>query len=101
MKPKLPLLCLGVALFSLVAPPIQAAAITWGTPHNITSDSDVSTNGTLICAVDWNNANQTVNGVPFVPATPNMCIQGLNAILIDNNTTSGYGTVTDMEQSRW
>ena len=91
MKSKLPLLCLGVALFSLVAPPIQAAAITWGTPHNITSDSDVSTNGTLICAVDWNNANQTVNGVPFVPATPNMCIQGLNAILVDNNTTSGYG----------
>jgi beta-glucanase (GH16 family) len=80
------LLALGLA-----ATPAPAANISWGTPKNITSDTDVVTNGTLIRAVDWSGNYQTVNGVSFVPANPNECIQGLNAVLVDNNTTTGYG----------
>ena len=80
------LLALGLA-----ATPAPAANISWGTPHNIASDTDVVTNGTLIRAVDWSGNYQTVNGVSFVPANPNECIQGLNAVLVNNNTTTGYG----------
>ena len=85
-----------VALVALVAlglaaTPAPAANISWGTPKNITSDTDVVTNGTLIRAVDWSGNYQTVNGVSFVPANPNECIQGLNAVLVNNNTTTGYG----------
>ncbi len=54
----------------------HAAMITWGSPTNITGDSDVSTTGTLRYAYDFNPTEvgateagrslTTVNGVPFV-----------------------------------
>jgi hypothetical protein len=40
-------------------------AITWGTNFTISADSDVFTNGTLLYAYDWANANATVNGIAF------------------------------------
>lgn len=39
--------------------------ITWGTNVTISGDSDVFTNGRLLYAYDWANANVTVNGVAF------------------------------------
>lgn len=39
--------------------------ITWGTNVTISGDSDVFTNGSLLYAYDWANANVTVNGVAF------------------------------------
>ena len=47
-----------------IARTAPAAAITWGTATDITSDSDVSTEGTLLYAEDW-SAAATVNGVSF------------------------------------
>jgi beta-glucanase (GH16 family) len=88
--PKVSALVALIAL-GLAATPAPAANISWGTPKNIASDTDVVTNGTLIRAVDWSGNYQTVNGVSFVPANPNECIQGLNAVLVNNNTTTGYG----------
>jgi len=43
---------------------VQAAAITWAAPVNITGDTDVSTVGTLLYAETW-GAGTTVNGVTF------------------------------------
>jgi len=43
--------------------------ITWGTNVTISSDSDVFTNGALLYAYDWANANTTVNGVAFTGAS--------------------------------
>jgi len=54
-----------VALILLVIPgKSPAAAITWSPAADITSDSDVSTSGTLLYAEDW-AAAATVNGIPF------------------------------------
>lgn len=40
--------------------------VTWGSAHNIQSDSDVSISGTLVYAYAWNGgSNVTVNSVPF------------------------------------
>ena len=44
---------------------LHAASITWGAPTGITGNSDVSTNGTLIGAVNFNGPATTVNGVNF------------------------------------
>src|SRR5580658_6324868 len=44
---------------------IFAQTITWGTNFTISADSDVFTNGTLLYAYDWANANATVNGIAF------------------------------------
>lgn len=52
----------------LVPTPARAADINWGTPQQITGDSDVSTNGALIGAFnvgDTGVPSTTVNGVTF------------------------------------
>ena len=43
----------------------QGAAITFGTPANITGDTDVNTSGTLKYAYTWGATADTVNGVAF------------------------------------
>lgn len=47
---------------------IPNADVTWGTPTNISGDSDVNTNGTLVMAYNFGTptvADTTVNGVTF------------------------------------
>ncbi|MDB4265147.1 right-handed parallel beta-helix repeat-containing protein, partial [bacterium] len=55
--------CLGLASS------LPAAEITWGVPTNVSDETDVSTNGTLVEAVNasarTNLLNYTVNGVEF------------------------------------
>jgi len=61
--------------------PTHAATVTWGAATNISGDTDVSTNGTLVGAINIGApgvANTTVNGVLFT---------GL--ALTGNNVTSG------------
>ena len=63
---------LAVAAFLLggmaLAPQMAAAAnITWGNPVNISGDTDVVTNGTLLYAYCNGTAVQTINGVTFTP----------------------------------
>lgn len=62
-----PMLCalLGVVA---VASPAHAGIITWGAPTNISGDTDVSTNGTLVGAFNIGGpgvGSTTVNGVTF------------------------------------
>jgi hypothetical protein len=56
-------------LVATFAPSLRAitanAPITWGPPTNISGDSDVSTDGTLVAAFNMNGPAVTVNGVPF------------------------------------
>lgn len=47
----------------------SAADITWGTPTDITGDSDVDTRGVLASAHCFYNGDQTINGVPFTSTT--------------------------------
>lgn len=47
----------------------SAADITWGTPTDITGDSDVDTRGVLASAHCFHNGDQTINGVPFTSTT--------------------------------
>jgi fibronectin type 3 domain-containing protein len=47
------------------ATPSAGGVVTWGQATNISTDTDVSTTGTLQYAYDWNNVNTTVNGVAF------------------------------------
>lgn len=56
-----------IATMALVitAPPVKAATISWGTPQQITANTDVSTIGTLFQAANFNGSNTTVNGVTF------------------------------------
>src|ERR1043166_7327806 len=51
----------------------SAAVVSWGAPTTISGDSDVSTSGTLLGAVNWGfssagigNPTTTVNGVTFI-----------------------------------
>jgi hypothetical protein len=56
---------LSVAMI-FAAPTTEAASITWGGAQNIAGDSDVSTSGTLVGAINIGApgvANTTVNGV--------------------------------------
>jgi hypothetical protein len=48
---------------------LRAQSITWGTNFIISADSDVFTDGTLLYAYDWANANATVNGIAFTGTT--------------------------------
>ena len=63
-------LSLGASLLALVSPSL-GAPITWGNPFNISSDSDIDTNGTHVAAVnatdDGNSPTVTIGGVsiPF------------------------------------
>ena len=47
----------------------EGSVITWGTPTNISGDTDVSTNGTLVAAFNMNGSAVTVNGVTFASFT--------------------------------
>jgi hypothetical protein len=70
MKLALFTLTTAVALGTTAA---QAGLVTWGTPTTISGDSDVSTTGTFIGALNWGagvetvlgNPTTTVNGVTF------------------------------------
>jgi hypothetical protein len=63
-----PILAAAFAAFSTFT--ADAALITWGTPTNISGDSDVSTAGALVGAFNMGStgvASTTVNGVTFAP----------------------------------
>ena len=47
----------------------EGSVITWGSPTNISGDSDVSTTGTLVGAFNMNGPDVTVNGVTFASFT--------------------------------
>ncbi|EDY16488.1 protein of unknown function DUF1555 [Chthoniobacter flavus Ellin428] len=72
MKQHLPFALLSLAvLFTSVPQIAHAATITWGAPTNISGDTDVSTGGTLVTAVQFDVSGTVANGVPFtgVPAS--------------------------------
>jgi hypothetical protein len=48
---------------------VANAPISWGAPTNISGDSDVSTDGTLVAAFNMNGSAATVNGVAFASFT--------------------------------
>ena len=58
-----------VALFAAIDPPAFAGAegsvITWGSPTNISGDTNVSTTGSLVAAFNMAGSAVTVNGVTF------------------------------------
>jgi len=56
-------------LFLSFAAYLPAQGITWGTNATISADTDVFTDGTLLYAYDWANANTTVNGIAFTGTT--------------------------------
>jgi hypothetical protein len=73
--------CIALAALSLTlylalfGSSMSAATIAWGPPTSISGDSDVSTNGTLLSALNpglYGNASQatTVNGVNFIGWAP-------------------------------
>lgn len=60
-----------IVYLALFGSSVNAATIVWGSPTNISGDSDVSTNGTLLSAVNpglYGSMGQatTVNGVNFI-----------------------------------
>lgn len=67
MKSRIP--ALSACILSLAS--ISQGAITWQTPQNITGDSDISTNGTSLYAINFRSTGITtqVNGVTFTNAT--------------------------------
>lgn len=77
------------ALLGLLATAAPAAVITWGTPTEIFDDLDVSLNGTLVAAYNFNGSTPPppVNGVlfqPFAAADP-----GNQTFTVGNYTLSG------------
>lgn len=63
---------------------VVTGTITWGTNTTIAADTDVFTNGALLYAYDWANANTTVNGVAFTGTTSanagsNVSISGIGS----------------------
>lgn len=64
----------------------EGSVITWGSPTNISGDSDVSTVGSLVAAFNMNGPEVTVNGVTFAafPVTGGT-----------NTATSGNFTFTE------
>ena len=66
--PSLRLSCAFLLALTLVSPLARAATITWGSPTDITGNSDVSTNGSLVGAFNVGTTGvsaTTVNGVNF------------------------------------
>ena len=47
----------------------EGSVITWGSPTNISGDTNVSTDGTLVGAFNMNGPDVTVNGVTFASFT--------------------------------
>jgi hypothetical protein len=89
----------GLPLLSHTA---RAGSITWGTPQNISGDSDVSTTGTLIGAFNVGGPasggpavpnNTTVNGVTFVgfPLSGNNSVSGNFSF----SSSAGFGSNND------
>jgi PEP-CTERM motif len=67
---------------------VANGTITWGAPTNISGDSNVSTDGSLVAAFNMNGATATVNGVTF------------NSFMFTSNTTSATsGNFTFSETS--
>ena len=65
---------------------VLAAPITWGPVRDISGDSDISTNGSLVKAVaKAGSLYPTVNGVTFTPLPGNDTVSGTNA----NNYATG------------
>src|SRR5262245_25406127 len=63
--------CSLTAYLAVFGSSVNAATIDWGSPTNISGDSDVSTNGTLLSAVNPGlygpiGKATTVNGVNFI-----------------------------------
>lgn len=63
--------CSLTAYLAVLGSSVNAASIVWGSPTNISGESDVSTNGTLLSAVNpglYGPSGQatTVNGVNFI-----------------------------------
>jgi hypothetical protein len=82
---------LSVAMI-FAAPTTEAASITWGGAQNIAGDSDVSTSGTLVGAINIGApgvANTTVNGV----LSTGLALTGNNVTSGDFNlaTAGGFG----------
>jgi hypothetical protein len=75
MTSKFPLLfCVAAALILTATTPsawawAEGSVITWGSPTNISGDSDVNTTGTLVAAFNMNGPDVTVNGVTFASFT--------------------------------
>jgi hypothetical protein len=66
----LAVIVLAVACGLMAAPRARGAAITWGSATGVTADSNVSTTGTLINAInvgDTGTPATTINGVNFQP----------------------------------
>src|SRR5262249_27015303 len=69
------------AIVSVTTATSHASTITWGSPQNISGDTDVDTTGSLVGAFNTGAAgvaNTTINGVPF-----------LGLALSGNSVTSG------------
>ncbi len=93
---------LAVAIFAAVAlfsPAAHASSITWGSGENISGDSDVSTDGSLVGAYNVGNtgvSSATVNGVNFqsfaVPnnsnggTVGNFTVSSANVLFSDNSS---------------
>jgi hypothetical protein len=85
-----------LALLLLGAVRAGAAPITWGSPTNISGDTDVDTTGTLFGALNIGPVGvppTMVNGVPFQGA---VLPTSMNSVTLGNNfmfqSTSNFGT---------
>ncbi len=79
---------LGLAAGLLMLPAAWGTAITWGTPTNIASATDVVTNGSLVYAYDFTGSSDLVNGITF----SNFATTGTTQTVVNGNltlTTSG------------
>lgn len=66
----------------------EGSVITWGSPTNISGDTNVSTSGTLVAAFNMNGPAATVNGVTFASWT-----------FTSNTTSTTLGNFTFSESS--
>ena len=83
------LVLLALAAAAVTGASVSAGPIAWGSAQNISGDSDVSTNGTLLYAYNFGTASvasTTVNGVTFGPF-----------VVVDFGTTATVGDVTITE----
>jgi hypothetical protein len=72
--------------------PTQAALVTWGSATDITGDSDVSLNGSLVAAFNFGGGDVTVNGVTFTsfvagsPRVLSMTVGDATLSIFDENS---------------
>ena len=85
-----------------LSPAVLAATITWGAATTISSDTDVSTSGSLLYAYDDSNSGVTINTVPFAPGNSATALGGditmtgfsasnANTFGVTNNPTTWSG----------